>query len=553
MAEQVLAGVPAAPGLATGAVEHWPTPLVADASSVGADDRPQALSAALAALQGAADEMAGLAEALESDREILEAGVLMAADPSLQASVRRLVLDTGLPAAAALLAAAEEQALRLDALDDELLAARASDVRSIGRRAARIAAGGGRPTGGGPRVIVAADLGPADVAELGAGLRAIALAGGGPTGHAAIVARSLGVPMVVGLGDAVLEVPEGAELVVDGDTGTAVRDPGAARLETAQAASMTRARDRQLAASRSGLPAITLDGARVTVLANAASALEVRGAIAAGADGLGLVRTELSFLEGTAWPSALDHQLLLEPILAPLGDRPATVRLLDFGGDKTPPFLRQADGRGIDLLLRHPLALDSQLSALVAAARGSEVRILIPMVVEAAQVRAVRQSAVRIAAGRGVPVPLIGAMIEVPGAVSMIDQLVREVDFLSIGTNDLTALQLGLDRSRPGPAPAHHPAVLRLVAATCAAARIAGIGVSVCGEAASDPVAMPLLLGLGVDTLSVGSSRVGQVREWVRAVDLAAARSIAAQALQLESAAAVEELTAPLRSVLLAS
>ena len=167
------------------------------------------------------------------------------------------------------------------------------------------------------------------------------------------------------------------------------------------------------------------------------------------------------------------------------------------------------------------------------------------MVVEAGQVRAVRQAAVQAAAAVGVPLPLIGAMIEVPAAVAMVDRVMREVDFVSIGTNDLTALQLGLDRGAPGRKPTHHPSVLRLIDAVCRAAGHAGVTVAVCGEAASDPLCMPLLAGLGVTELSVGSSRVATVRAWVRRLDHGAATAIAGCALAADSAAEVERLAVP--------
>ena len=450
-------------------------------------------------------------------------------------------------------AATEEQARLLDALDDALLAARAADVRSLGHRAARHVSGETVDVHAADAVIVAADLGPADVAELGTSICAIALAGGGTTGHAAIVARSLGIPMVVGVGESLLALPEGGEVVVDGDAGSVLMDPEARRLDQARAAAAARQRARQWATATSALPAITRDGIHVGVLANVSSVLEVESALAEGADGVGLLRTELSFLDRTAWPTAVDHRLLLEPILAPLTGRPATVRLLDFGGDKIPPFLSSADGRGVELLLRHPAALRDQLTALLAAGRGTDLRVLVPMVVERRQLRAVREAVVEAAAACGVRLPLLGAMIEVPGAVALIDQIVREVDFLSIGTNDLTALQLGLDRSHAGAKPAHHPAVLRLIDSVCTTAHAARVMVAVCGEAASDPVAMPLLLGLGVDELSVGASRVGRVRGWVRALDHASAVTIAKLALAAASAEEVEGVAAPLRSLLIAS
>lgn len=555
-AEGQLSGVPASPGLAAGLVRHWTAASAVDSPPLPQSERLAAVDQATAALGSAAAELAVLASNLgEVDAEIVETGVLMASDPVLLSAVERTIRDDGLSAIAALLAATEEQAIQLDALDDPLLAARAADVRSLGHRAARLAAGGadGASSRPGEGVIVARDLGPADVAELGTGISAIALAGGGTTGHAAIVARSLGIPMVVGAGERLLDMPDGAEVVVDGDAGLVVVFPGTQRLDAARAASTARHQAKQWATATSALAATTRDGLRVSVLANVSSATEVEGALAAGADGVGLIRTELPFLDRSAWPTALDHRLFLEPILSLLAGRPATVRLLDFGGDKTPPFLSGVTGRGIELLLAHPAALRDQLTAVLAAGRGTDLRVLVPMVVERGQLRAVREALVECAATLDVRLPLMGAMIEVPGAAALADQIVREVDFVSIGTNDLTALQLGLDRSDPGPKPAHHPAVLRLVDAVCRAAHSAGVAVAVCGEAASDPVAMPLLLGMGVDELSVGSSRVGRVRAWVRALDHGNAVTVANLALGADSTQEVEGLAGPLRSLLLAS
>jgi phosphoenolpyruvate-protein kinase (PTS system EI component) len=547
-AERQLSGHPASPGLAVGPVLQWQVARPIDDAPLLEWERAAAVRDAVAALDSAGAEVAVLAAGLgRADAEILETGVLMAADPTLRAAVERLIGQRGLAAPAALVVAAEEVAAQLDGIDDPLLAARAADVRSLGRRAARIAEGAhdGVAASAAGAVVLAHDLGPADVAELGTDVAAIALAGGGATGHAAIVARSLGIPMVVGAGEHVLQLPAGADVVVDGDAGLVFGDPAAQHVEAAREAIAARMGARQRAHASRALPAITSDGVRVGVLANVASAAEVEAALATGADGVGLVRTELFFLDSPDWPTTLDHRLLLAPILAPLAGNPATVRLLDFGGDKTPSFLGATHLRGIDLLLQRPAALRDQLLAVLEAGRGTNLRVLIPMVLEAGQVRAVRQALVDCAESLGVPLPLIGAMIEVPGAVALVEQIVREVDFVSIGTNDLTALQLGLDRTAPGGKPTHHPAVLRLIHAVCRAARPAGVSVAVCGEAASDPVGMPLMVGLGVEELSVGSSRVATVRAWVRALDHGAAVRVAERALAAESSADVERLVEP--------
>ncbi len=190
------------------------------------------------------------------------------------------------------------------------------------------------------------------------------------------------------------------------------------------------------------------------------------------------------------------------------------------------------------------------MEAILHAGDATELRVLIPMVTEPGQVRAVRAAIEPIAARSGSRVPLVAAMVEVPAAAVMSDRIAPEVGMFSIGTNDLTSFQLGIDRTRPGGAPAHHPAVLRLISDTVASARAAGIPVEVCGEAASNPVVMPLLVGLGVDELSVGAAAVARVRAWVRALDYEEAADIARRALEAESAAEVETLERPLRSLL---
>jgi phosphoenolpyruvate-protein kinase (PTS system EI component) len=386
---------------------------------------------------------------------------------------------------------------------------------------------------------VAEDLGPADVAELGDGVVAIALAAGGVTAHAAIVARSLGVPMTVGAGPDLLQVADGQPLVVDGDAGEVVCAPAAERLAEADAASERRARLREQAMGERDLPATTRDGRALTVLVNAAGAAEAQAGLDAGAAGIGLLRTELAFLDARVWPSASDHARALGPVLARVRGRTATVRVLDFGGDKTPPFLRGETERGIALLLSHPEALRDQLGASLAAAAGADLRVMLPMVSTPGELDAVRSMLSE-------PATQLGAMIETREAATAAGEIARVSDFISIGTNDLTASALGADRFAPGEGVAHHPRVLALVAMAVAAARAADIPVEVCGEAASDPVTVPLLVGLGVDELSVGASRVAAVRRWVRALDYEETRALAAAALELSDAVEVARLVDPI-------
>jgi phosphoenolpyruvate-protein kinase (PTS system EI component) len=369
-------------------------------------------------------------------------------------------------------------------------------------------------------VFVARTLGPADVAELVA--TGIALVEGGVTAHAAIVARSLGIPMVVGVDDGALEIADGEEVVLDGDAGILVRNPDPGRVIAARAHGDRRRKARETARANRLEPAITADGRRITVLGNAASVAEAIEARDQGAEGVGLLRTELGFLEAQAWPSYEMLVSFLRPVLARLAGQVATVRLLDFGGDKTPPFLRGLAGRGVELLLESPVQLTTQLAAILAAGAGSRLRILIPMVSSPSQVLAVREALEPMLDGRAAP--QVGSMIETPEAARRAGEIAEVSDFLSIGTNDLTQLVLGLDREQSKAAPVTDIRVLRLIDSTVRAAHAAGIVVDVCGEAGSDPVAMPILVGMGVDELSVAAARVGEVRESIRGLSFAAAQ-----------------------------
>ncbi|MGD0193907.1 MAG: phosphoenolpyruvate--protein phosphotransferase [Candidatus Dormibacteria bacterium] len=558
MSERVLAGVPASPGTAFGAVRRVDVVGEIDDTILNESARPAAAAHARGALARAARELEELATRLRTEgrndeADILDAGMMMAEDPMLLDAVDSAVLDRGLTAASAIRVEVESAAALLDTLGDEELAARASDVRSLGRRALRILSHESvrvDRASVGDSILVATDLGPADVIELDGDVRGIALADGGVTGHAAIVARGLGLPMVVGIGSELMRLHEGETCIVDGDQSMVIASPDAQRLERVRTAMTAAAAARDRAMASRALPTVTRDGRTVRVLANAATPTEVRAALEAGAGGLGLLRTELAFLEAKHWPTVAEHRRTLDPVLAQLHGLTATVRLLDFGGDKTPPFLKGVFGRGVELLLEDTDALAAQLEAILEVGDATDLRILIPMVTEPAQVRAVRAAIEPIAARRRSRVPLVAAMVEVPAAAVMADRIAPEVGMFSIGTNDLTSFQLGIDRTRPGGAPAHHPAVLQLIADTVDAARVAGIPVEVCGEAASNPLVMPLLVGLGVDELSVGAAAVARVRSWVRALDYEEAAAIALRALRAESATEVESLERPLRALL---
>ncbi|TMF72789.1 MAG: phosphoenolpyruvate--protein phosphotransferase [Chloroflexi bacterium] len=525
MGERALQGVSAAPGITFGRAVVLDRANSRASGPVREADREVEAERARGALRLAATDLEGIAADLRragrgDEADIVETGVLMAMDPELAARVETLTLETGREAADALREAAEEMALELSLLPDPTLALRADDVRSVGRRAAAHLQGAARRISEG--VLIAVSLGPADVAELAPTVRGIALSGGGVTAHAAIVARSLGLPMVVGAGAGLLEIEEGEEVVVDGDRGLVVRKPEPERAALARDDAHRRRTARETAIARRLEPAETQDGRRIRVLANASTVAELEEASRQGAEGIGLMRTELLFLEAPRWPSREEQVKVLRPVLARMFGQTATVRLFDFGGDKTPPFLRGISARGIEVLLNAPAEMRTHLAAVVEAGSGADLRLLVPMVTKPDDVRAVRAMLDTVLEGHGMP--KVGAMIETPEAAEGAVDIAKLCDFLSIGTNDLTQLVLGLDRERSRKAPVMDPRVLSLIARTVRAGRRAQIPVDVCGEAASDASSLPVMVGLGVDELSVAAARVGQVRQWIRDLSFESSR-----------------------------
>jgi len=471
--------------------------------------------------------------------DIVGTGVLIATDPGLlDAAWRASCSDRPLDG---IRDAVEGYARTLEALPDEALRERAADVRQVGRRVVeRLARAGtaGRPAG--DFVLLADELGPADLLEqLGQGLVAAVAVRGGASSHAAIVARSVGLPLVIGVDAEILSLPDHTSLLVDADTGAVIADPPPAELFRAGAA-LVRAGQRiaALAADRDR-PHLTADGQPFQLLCNVASDTEARVGRERGADGIGLLRTELPFVHSGHWPTGPEHRRALRPVLAEAAGWPVTVRLLDFANDKVPPFL-DPDAAGLSALLANPQALTAQLDAVLDLGRGVQLRIMVPMVTTAAELRAVRAA---VAAVTATAVP-VGAMVETVAAVQAIDELCAVADFFSIGTNDLTAEVLELDRTDPRARPelAAHPRVLDLVARTVTGARLAGRPVSVCGDAGAHPTTLPLLLGAGVRDFSVAGARLDESRYRLRGLDASACAELFAEALAARDADETAEL-----------
>jgi phosphoenolpyruvate-protein kinase (PTS system EI component) len=355
-------------------------------------------------------------------------------------------------------------------------------------------------------------------------------------------------PLVLGVDPAILDVPAGTTVIVDGDAGTVTVAPGADELVRARELMKAREASHSALAKERGLSSETSDGHRIHLLCNVATAAETAAGLEAGAEGVGLLRTELTFLEATAWPDEEAHRKVLEPILSLLDGKPAVVRVLDFGGDKVPPFLAAElparsgpHVRGLPALLGDPDALGAQLRAAIDLGRECRLGILVPMVTSLREVRLARDILEQAADDVGADVPQLGVMIEVPSAAILADRFAQDLDFLSIGTNDLTEHVLGVNRRDPAarPALAAHPSVLTLINRVARAGREHGCAVRVCGEAASDPIVVPLLLGLGIDALSVSPARIDEVRSRVRRLSFDECSKVTAEALSMDS---VEEV-----------
>ena len=518
--------------------------------------RPAGPDEVAAAFAAVAQERSALAQQLRQDQrdeqaDIVAIGGLIAADPTLIEPAVAAVRD-GADAAAAVERSAAVQAAAIAALANPDLAARADDVRQVANAVlARLAGGGTSPPPAGDFILVGREVDPADLIRLAeSGLVGAVSVSGGANSHAAIIARGLGIPMLAGSDPEVLAVRAGQAAILDAVAGQLIVDPSpqdlAAVAPPGTPARVSGTRGGGHGSAAPGTPPRTRDGQEITLLCNVASATETRLGLASGATGVGLLRTEIPFLKAAGWPSEADHRAALDPVLSLLTGRPAVVRLLDFGGDKTPPFLA-GQGAGLTMLLSHPHALGDQLRAVLRSGRDTRLHVMVPMVSSPDEVAVVRAALADAAAEVGAVVPALGMMVEVAATAAAADAFTPVADFFSIGTNDLTSQVLGIDRADPRmrPALAADPRVLALISRVVKAADAAGVSVSVCGDAAADPDVLPLLIGLGVRTLSVGAARLADVAGRIAVADAAECAAVAARALQ---AANVEQVWASVQA-----
>ena len=413
-------------------------------------------------------------------------------------------------------------------------------------------------------VILATELFPSQLSRLGSSdIAGFCSAAGGPTSHVALLAASMGIPAVVGAGPSILKIANGTPLLLDAEQGRLQVEPDEQEIATARAAIADRRVRRARHLQDAGADCYTADGCRVEVFANLASTAEAEIAVASGAEGCGLLRTEFLFQNRIAAPSEDEQAAEYQAIADALGGRPLVIRTLDAGGDKPIAYLplpREENPllglRGLRASLRFPELLRDQLAAMLRVRPASQCRILLPMITEPQEIAAVQKiidalgSERQLQQQRQARMP-VGAMIETPASVLLADAIVREVDFLSIGTNDLAQYTLAMDRTHPQLArdfDFFHPAVLRQISAVCAAAEPSGRSVSVCGALASDLQAAPVLIGLGLRTLSAVPSVVPELKALIRKLSLASCKNLADAALAETSAQGLRRLASDFAS-----
>ncbi|MDR6163868.1 phosphoenolpyruvate--protein phosphotransferase [Pseudomonas fluorescens] len=550
----VLHGVCAAPGLVAGPLFRLNAiTLPADAGNHDPEQQQQTLETALNAVRS--EIAATLAQAKKhsnADEEaIFAAHMALLEDPALLDAAQQFIAQ-GTAATHAWSQSIDAQCAMLQGTGSPLLAERANDLRDLRQRVLRALLGEAWqyqvPAGA---IVAAHELTPSDLLQLSAqGVAGLCMAEGGATSHVAILARGKGLPCIVALGAQLLDQPQDQAVVLDADGGRLELTPNAQRLADVQQAQVERQQRRESQQAKAHLPAETRNGVHIEVVANVASSSEAADAFANGADGVGLLRTEFLFVDRQTAPDVEEQRSAYQAVIDAMGNKSVIIRTIDVGGDKQLDYLplpAEANPvlglRGIRLAQARPEILDQQLRALLQVQPLQRCRILLPMVTEVDELLQIRQRVDALCLELGIAErPEIGVMIEVPAAALQAEQLAEHADFLSIGTNDLSQYTLAMDRDHAGLAArvdALHPALLRLIAMTCEGAAVHKRWVGVCGALASDPLATPVLIGLGVTELSVSAVQIGEIKDRVRQVHEAECQRLSRDLLKLSSAAAV--------------
>lgn len=558
-----LKGIPAARGLARGKTLHWkddvfeipsfvPENLVIEKERL-AQARQKAESQ-LKVLSTKISRQVGGAEAT-----LIEAQSMFLNDPVLVTKAENAI-ESEVNAEQAWHQACEYFATQLESLPDETLQARSADVRDVERRVIEILLGiqTGRDLSD-QVIILTRDLAPSQTAALDTSkVLAFCTAEGGPTSHTAILAKALGIPAVVGAGDDLLDIADGTMLLVDGTTGNLTLNPTSDLLNEFDERIRVEREKLEREAKSASQPAVTTDGHQIEVVANVGSVEDTRKAIENGAEGIGLLRTEFLFLNRNQLPDEDTQYAAYKTIIKLMRSRPVVVRTLDVGGDKEVPYYdfgAEANPflgyRAIRISLDHPDDLKSQLRALLRAGANHDLRIMFPMIATLEEVRQARKlfeearvelQEENVEMAEKVQV---GIMVEIPAVALLAEKFAPEVDFFSIGTNDLTQYTFAAERGNKRLSHLNdpcHPAILRQIDMVLHAAHTHGKWVGVCGEMASDPRAIPILVGLGVDELSVSPGQLPSVKQAVRHFSFRDAKTLSKQCIELENAKSIQKL-----------
>jgi phosphoenolpyruvate-protein phosphotransferase len=549
----VLSGVSASPGLAVGNVFHVKQEEISvaeqgEGQQVEKRRLDQALKDAHQQLENLKAEIsdASKAEIFAAHQELLE-------DPDLLA-IAIAYIGKDKSAAFAWKVAFNTYAEKLAGLKNEVLAGRANDIRDVGRRVLRLIAGVEEAAMVVPEnaILIAEELTPSDTASMDrTKVLGFCTTGGGATSHVAILARSLNIPAICGIDEDVMQLANGTPVILDGTRGTLRKNPSEAEVAAIREKQATQATKRAAELAAAFEPAVTKDGTHVEVVANIGGLDDAVEGVKLGSEGVGLLRSEFLYLERTDAPTEEEQSQIYIDIAKALGnDKTFVVRTLDVGGDKPLAYLPMPVEenpflgiRGVRLCLAEPEILHTQVRAVLRSAPYSKLAIMFPMITSLEEVREVKRVVAEEKAALGITQDVqVGIMVEVPATAVMAEQFAREVDFFSIGTNDLTQYTLAMDRGHPKlakQADVMHPGVLNLINMTVQGAHKHGKWVGVCGGIASDPMAIPLLLGIGVDELSASVPTIPAIKALVRTLDKAECQKLAAEVLQLGTAAEV--------------
>ncbi|QKG83350.1 phosphoenolpyruvate--protein phosphotransferase [Kroppenstedtia pulmonis] len=566
MTTKHIKGVGAAPGLSIGHAVWWRkvSPHVEEQSVTDTDEEIKRLAASVAE---AKEQITQLRETTrkrmgEEEAGIFDAHLAFLEDPAYIGEMENRIRDVKKNATFICQQVTEELSQMMASLEDEYMKARADDIRDVGERLLLLL------TGVKPfdpsllqpgSIVVAKELVPSDTAQFPKGIAGMVTARGSKTAHAAIMARTLGIPAVLGLSDSIEEIRNGDTVIMNGHEGTITVNPSPEAEEKARLAIQQQQALREEALGKADQDAFTANGDRIQVFANIGSLKDVQTALDHKAEGVGLFRTEFLYLENDHWPTEEEQYETYKKVLDSFGDKPVVIRTLDIGGDKDLPYadLPEEENpflghRAIRFCLANPDIFKVQLRALLRASIHGNLWIMLPMVENVAEIRKAKDLLTQCRqelSSEGVTTGevQIGIMVEIPAAALIADRLAKEVDFMSIGTNDLTQYTLAADRGNEHVAHLYdpvHPAVLQLVRLTCDAARKEGIVAGMCGELAGDPEMTEILIGLGLQELSMSAGTIPEVKENIRKVQSDQARIQADRVLEMESAEEVRQWVA---------